>query len=181
MSATLLSDLPQTICNRIDEVLPDLKTCEPHAGKFSLEELKKSGVSAPAVLVSVLGAKQGQTFAGPAHSFNLSMAAYVVTRDQLGLSRDVAAANICQLLMALIPDETWGFEALGAAANLSMVTLVSSSSRNLAVSLWAVTWDQPISFFQPDNTPLGVELYVAHVPEGEAGIEGDYTRVGGHG
>ncbi len=32
MSETLLSELPQTVCDEIGFFLPDLKECKPHAG-----------------------------------------------------------------------------------------------------------------------------------------------------
>lgn len=177
MSATLLSDLPQTICTAIKAVLPDLQKCQPHAGKFSLEELKRKGLPSPAILVSTLGGKQDTTYAGHATSFMLQMAAYVVVRDGLGAPRDVRAANICQLLLQLIPGQRWGEMALGEARNTRMHTLVSAKTKDHAVSLWAVTWDQPVSFFERADGPLGVELYVAQSPN--TGNAADYQQIGG--
>jgi len=179
MSETLLSGLPQTICDEVSFFLPDLKECKPHAGKFSLEELKKRGLAAPALLVSVLGAKQDDTYSGGAHAFMLQMAGYVVTKG--GAVRDIAAANICQVLLSFIPGQRWGQNAIGEARNVRMHTLVSSKTKNHAVSLWAVTWDQPISFCQPEDQPLGAALYVSQAPMIGADHEDKYELVGGQG
>lgn len=179
MSNSLLSDLPQTICDDVKALLPELKECKPHAGKFSLEELKRKGLPSPAVLISVLGAKQDTTYAGSATSFMLQMSAYVVVKDGLGAPRDVRAANICQVLLSFVPGKHWGNGAIGEARDVRMHTLVSSKTKDHAVSLWAVTWNQPISFYEPAQTPLGCELYVAQVPEGETGNVADFEPIGG--
>jgi hypothetical protein len=181
MSATdqVLARLPQSVCDAVNLRLPELKTCKPHAGKFSLEELKKRSLPAPAVLISTLGAKPGQVRSDAAHSFMLSMAAYVVTRDGLGSPRDIAAANICQALLTLIPGKRWGEPALGAAQDVHMHTLVSSGAKDITASLWAVTWSQPVTFHVIEAAPLGAELYVSQAPE--TGNVADYTQIGGTG
>ncbi|MBF9049888.1 hypothetical protein GTA62_13055 [Roseobacter sp. HKCCD9010] len=181
MSDTLLSDLPKTVSTMVKSFMPDLAECKPHAGKFSLEELKRKGLPSPSVLVSVLGAKQDTTYAGHANTFMLQMAVYVVVRDGLGAPRDVRAANICQKILSFVPGQNWDNPAMGEARNVRMHTLVSSKAKDHAVSLWAVTWDQPISFFQPEARPLGVELYVAQVSGDEPEVEEDYTQIGGQG
>lgn len=155
-----LSGLPQKICDEVKIRLTDLQTCEPHAGKFSLEELKKRGIASPSVLISTLGAKQGETYAGHSTEFLLSMAAFVVCKDALGLQRDIRAANICQVLLQLIPGQTWDNDACGEAQAVEMKTLISAKTKDVGASLWAVTWNQPITFFVSEPKPLGVDLYV---------------------
>lgn len=177
----LLTRFPKTICAMIDVELPELKKCEPISGPVDLKELKKQGVIDPAVLVSVLGAKSGQTYAGGAHSFTLNMAAYVVTRDGMGpnANRDIRAANICGALLGLIPGKNWSEAALGSATAVAMHTLISAQTRDVTMSLWAVTWEQPITFFKREDGPLGAELYVALAPKTGAENEDDYEAVGG--
>lgn len=178
MTATLLSDLPRTVCAMVRSFMPDLAECKPHAGKFSLEELKRKGLPSPSVLVSVLGAKQDTTYAGRVTSFMVQMAAYVVTKDGLGAPRDVRAANICQKILSVVPGQDWDNQAIGDARNVRMHTLVSTKTRDHAVSLWAVTWDQPISFFEPEARPLGVDLYVAQ-KSGSDDANATHVRLGG--
>jgi hypothetical protein len=174
----VLARLPQSVCTSVDVRLPELRLCKPHAGKFSLEELKKKGIQAPAVLISTLGAKPGQVRSDAAHSFMLSMAAYVVTRDGLGAPRDLAAANICQSLLTLIPGKRWNEPALGAAQDVHMHTLVSSGAKDITSSLWAVTWAQPVTFHVVEAAPLGAELYVPQSPAIRTDNEPDYIQVG---
>ena len=85
MTSTLLNDLRDAVRDEIAARLPELKSCKTIEGKFSLEELKKSSVAAPAVYVSCYGAKSGQILAGGAPTYVAEMAAYIVARDALGL------------------------------------------------------------------------------------------------
>ncbi|WP_185962184.1 hypothetical protein [Palleronia caenipelagi] len=179
MSDTLLSDLPDTICAAVRTRMPELRECRPHAGLFNLEELKKTGLPSPSVLISMLGARQDTPHAGAPAGFLLQMAAYVTVKDALGAPRDIRAANICQVLLQLIPEQRWGVDAFGAARAVRMHTLISGKTRDHGVSLWAVTWDQPVSFFAPPDAPLGLALYLGEAPKIGAAHEDDYTRIGG--
>ncbi|MFV1599300.1 MULTISPECIES: hypothetical protein [Phaeobacter] len=175
----VMAELPAHICTRFNALLPDLRECAPHEGKYTLDDLKREGIPAPAVKVSCLGAKQDQTYAGAPATFLLLMAAYVVTRDGLGTRRDLLAAQICQTLLATIPEQTWGLDGIGPARTTAMHTLISTKVKSKAVSLWAVTWLQPISFFQPAPRSLGVELHVGIAPKVGADHADDYEHVGG--
>ncbi|MCF6432912.1 hypothetical protein [Leisingera sp. MMG026] len=175
----LLATLPQTICGQVKTLLPELRECEPHEGKYSLEELKKDGLPSPAVKISILGAKQDKTFAASPATFMLKMAAYVVTRDGLGKPRDVRAANICQVLMTLIPGQRWGLNGLGDARDAEVHCLVSTKVKSKGVSLWALTWHQPISFHQPALQTLGVELYAGQAPYIGEDHLAQYEQIGG--
>lgn len=175
----ILADLRPTICAEVRSLLPDLRECEPHEGKYSLEELKRDGLPSPAVKVSILGAKQDKIFAASPATFLLKMAAYVVTRDSLGKSRDEAAATICQVLMKLVPENDWSLDGIGRARDTALHCLVSTKVKSKGVSLWALTWHQPVSFFAPLESPLGVELYLGRAPQIGADHAADYEQIGG--
>jgi hypothetical protein len=177
----ILANLRPAICASVKALLPKLRECEPHEGKYSLEELKRDGLPSPAVKVSCLGAKQDITLAASPATFMLQMAAYVVTKDSLGKRRDTAAANICQTLLSLVPENDWGLDGVGRARDTGLHTLVSTKVKSTGVSLWAVTWHQPVSFFQPGLKPLGVELYVSIAPEIGTANVGSYEEIGGAG
>ncbi|WP_282094318.1 hypothetical protein [Epibacterium ulvae] len=177
MSDTLFADLRPTICAKIKNHLPELRECEPHEGQYSLEDLKREGLLAPAVKVSCIAAKQTSTRSGGAPNYTLQMAAFVVTRDTTRpkMARDVSAANICQRLLGLIPENRWGLPACGEAQNVMMHSLRTVKVQSRGVSLWAVTWNQPMTFHVDSESPLGVELYVGRFPEtGADHVEG-YT------
>ena len=157
---TLIPDLQQAICEAVKEALPGLRKCEPYAGRFDIDELKKSGLAAPAVLVSVLGLKQKGGAAGGAVHFATRFSAFVTTRDTMTGTRDAHAAVICQALAALIPNANFGHPAVGHAENVEVTPLISTSTRDQAVSLWAVTWSQNLTLQVFEPGALGAELYV---------------------
>jgi hypothetical protein len=177
---TFLADLPQAIADVVKPVFPELRDCAPHAGKFDLTELKKKGLAAPSILVSILGARQTKELSGNAAPFNLSMAAYVITKDTLGLSRDVAAANMCQALLALVASNSWGLTACGSAQSVSMQPLISATTRDHGVALWAVTWTQPVMLrCDPTSEPMPITLYVGQSPNvGDANASA-YVEIAG--
>lgn len=177
---TLLSELPDLIAGEVKFTFPDLRQCEGMAGPFNLEDLKASGIKAPAVLISMLGLRQAKTYSGAVQSYVMDMAAYVVTRDGLGLARDDAAANICQGLLALIPDRDWGEADLGSAEKVAARSLVTRAVKKTTTSLWAVTWSQPVTFRGQDYAgPQPIELYVGQAPDIGADHEADYEQIGG--
>ncbi|SMH35821.1 hypothetical protein [Maritimibacter sp. HL-12] len=167
---TLLADLPEAIAERVGVVLPDLKNCRAMAGRFDLARLQASGIMAPAVMISRLDGRIDQQLGGPFITFAFDMAAFVVTRDSLGLSRDRAAANIVQALLQLVPNNRWGFEDVGEAEKVRALTLVSTASEKLNVHLAAVSWVQPVALTEvPAAEPLPIDLYVnPHIEGGQA-------------
>jgi hypothetical protein len=56
--ADLLSVLPDRVADTVRLALPDLQDCRGVAGRYNLEELKRDTILAPAVLISLLGARQ---------------------------------------------------------------------------------------------------------------------------
>ncbi len=177
-SPTLLADLPAAVVTAIRAILPALARCETMTGRFDLAELNKSGIPAPAVRVSVLGLKESGRAAGDFVEFGARMAAYVITRDRLGRTRDEHAATIAQAICSLVPADDWGMDAIGPAEDVACDVLASVATRDAGVALWAVTWTQPLTFYARTTEVVPVELYVA---EGAAGTgnAGDYAPVGG--
>lgn len=157
----LLATLPDVIAGDLAPQFPDLASCTGHTGRFNLADLRRDGIKAPAIRVSLLGARPADPFAGSVHTAKLEMAAYVITRDRPGLDRDSAALSIVQRLLTIVPDRRWGEIDLGEAENVTMQSLVSVEMKKAGVSLWAVTWRQPVVFnAEPLAEPLPIELYV---------------------
>jgi hypothetical protein len=184
MSATrpdLLAALPGLVAARIRLFLPALRECRGIAGRFNLDMLKAKGVAAPAVLVSRLRLRQDQTFAGPHHTFNVQMGAFIVAKDELGLGRDEAVANIAQALLQLIPDTLWGLPAdLGPAQDVAEEPILSVSTESRAVALSAVTWSQQVALRGlPEALAITPQLYLGQAPRIGAAYENDYDLIGG--
>ncbi|MFO1174469.1 MAG: hypothetical protein U1E48_04585 [Paracoccaceae bacterium] len=175
----LLFALPGLVATQISTVLPALGTCKGFAGRFDVAVLKRLGIAAPAVLVSRLGCRQAEVMAGPHKLFEADMAAFIVTKDALGLPRDEAAQNISAVLLRLIPEKTWGQVGVGAAQKVREVGMITEASEKEAISLWAVTWMQPLALDGYLITaPQPIDLYVGQAPNIGAANTGSYEQVG---
>ncbi|AZB57257.1 hypothetical protein EBL89_18380 [Cereibacter sphaeroides] len=180
-SDTLLGDLPELIAAGIGKVLPGLRECRGISGRLDVEELKRRGIAAPAVLVSRLRTRQDRSFAGPHHSWRLQMGAFILCKDELGLPRDRAAANIAQALLRLIPGTCWGRpDDLAPAEAVAEEPLVSLASDRLALALTAVTWEQVVAL-TPFEAPSAIrpEVYLGQAPQIGSDHEDAYVRIGG--
>ncbi|MGP9788944.1 hypothetical protein [Roseinatronobacter sp. NSM] len=167
----LLAQLPDLIADRIKLRLPDLRQCKGMVGGFDLEELKRQGIQAPAVLVSRLGVAPMPTLAGPHRRYAVSMAAFIVTRDAMGLSRDIALGNIASVLLQVVPDNCWQIAGVGPADKVEERVLVNRDARQATAALAAIVWQQPLTLTpHPDATPMPVELYLGGDLQGEVGI-----------
>lgn len=175
----LIAQLPDLIAAKIAPVLPSLRACKGMVGGFDVEELKRQGISAPAVLVSRLGIEQHKNMAGPHRLFAISMAAFIVTRDTMGLPRDIAAANIASALLRMIPDANWGEPGVGPAEDVEERVLVTRAARDATASLSAVIWRQPVVLEPlPASDPLPIQLYLGQAPNVGPGFEDDYDTIG---
>lgn len=179
--ADLLASLPDLIAAEVRVALPALRECRGMAGRLDVEELKRRGIAAPAVLITRLRTRQDRTYGGPHHTFRLSMAAFILCKDELGLSRDRAAANIAQVLLRLIPGSVWGLpDDLGEAELVAEEPLVSVGSEKLALALTAVTWEQVVAVSPfPAGEAITPEVYVAQHPIGTSVAPEDYDQIGG--
>ncbi len=76
------------------------------------------------------------------------LAAFVLTKDVLGLPRDGAATIVAQTVVQLLPDCRFGRGDIGPAERISEEPIVSEAVRKAAVSLAAVTWEQDVTLDQ---------------------------------
>ena len=176
----LLGTLPDLIAAEIKEALPGLRECRGIAGRLDIEALKARGIAAPAVLVSRLRSRQDRTYAGPHHTYRLQLAAFILCKDTLGLSRDLAAANIAQVLMRIIPENQWRLpDHVHPAELVTEEPLVSAASDKAALALTAITWEQVIAV-SPFAAPEAIapEVYLGQAPQTGSAHEGDYIPMG---
>ncbi len=167
--ATLTADMAAVIQAR----LPGLRTCKGVTGRLDLEKLKSGPFAAPAVLISRIGMRQSQTYAGQVHSYDLDLAAFVLTKEVMGLGRDESAAVITQVLLRLIPNQFWGLgPLLGEPRDIAENPLVTELTEKAGVALTAITWTQPIGLDDwPVSQVLPIEVYT------RAGPDDDYAQV----
>lgn len=165
MTALPLSELPEIVATRIKAVLPDLATCKGITGRLDLDEVQRNAFATPAVLVSRIRIDHARTLGGPHRVYRVMMAAFVLTKDTLGLPRDVAATNIAQVIMQLLPDCRFGRAEFGPAEKISEEPIATTAVRKAGIGLSAITWEQDLALDPlPENQPMPVELYVqAHL------------------
>lgn len=176
----LLAVLPQLTAEHIHSWLPGLASAQGMVGRLDLAEVKRTGIRAPAVLVSRFGSKLFQTLAGPHHIYLTDMAAFIVTKDQPGLDRNAAAAAISQVLMTRLPDLNLSVEGVGEVSDLAEHSLDSAETKANGVALWAITWKQRLALTGlPEPEPISPALYVGQAPEIGAAHEDDYEQIGG--
>lgn len=156
----LLFRLPGMVAAEIDALMPELRQCEARPGAFSLEGLKASGIVAPAVYTSISEIRQKGAFTDDQVEYVASMAAYVVTRDRLGLDRDAGAAHICQAILPMIPGNGWGDPFVGPAQSARVRSLVTANVRSATAALWVVTWDQPFVLLAAPDYEVVPEVYL---------------------
>lgn len=175
----LLAALPGLVADQIKTVLPGLQACKGMVGGFDLEELKRGGFPAPAVLVSRLGLEAVRPMGGPHRLFHINMAAFIVTRDAMGLPRDEAMGNIAAAILRIVPDANWGEPGIGPAEQVAERVLVNSAARNVTTNLAAVIWKQPIVLDPiPDCPKVPIQLYLGQAPRIGPGFEDHYWPVG---
>ncbi|MBP9184348.1 MAG: hypothetical protein KBF78_14525 [Fuscovulum sp.] len=145
MTALALAELPAIIALQVRGVLPELATCKAIAGRLDLAEVQRSAFATPAVLISRIRLDQGTDLAGPHRVFRVMLAAFVLTKDSLGLPRDLAATNIAQTIVQLLPDCRFGRADIGPAERISEEPIVTDAIRKAGVALSAVTWEQSVA------------------------------------
>lgn len=177
--ADLLATLPDTIAAAIRQALPRLRACHGIAGRLNVDQIRHLGIKTPAVLVSRLRCRQDKTFAGPHHTYRLQMAAFILCKDELGLQRDLAAANIAQVLLGLIPENQWSVpDHVHPAEAVAEEPLVSIEANKQGLALTAVTWDQVVALSPfPQIEPISPEVYLGQFPDVGGENEGDYEQV----
>lgn len=178
--ADLLGTLPAAVAEVVHAALPGLRDCRGMAGRLNVDQVRQMGIKTPAVLISRLRARQDATFGGPHRTFRLQMAAFILCKDELGLQRDLAAANIAQVLLNLIPDHQWGLiDHAMPAETVAEEPLVSIEANKQGLALTAITWDQVVALSPfPAPEPITPELYLGLAPDIGADHVDDYQRIG---
>lgn len=148
---TLLASLRDAIVSTIKTALPSLKTCETHGGRFDEGELARWGVNAPAVLVCCTNLGMPDFGTGGIQA-PAAFVAYVITRNEPGVARDVSALNIVQALNKLLVGQSWSSNDFVTEPDaIESRNLYSTAADKKGVNLWAVTWRQTVVLGNPDS------------------------------
>lgn len=180
-SPSLLADLPDLIAKRIRAVMPELAQCKGMSGKFDAEQVKRLGVSCPAVLVSRLRTVQDKSYAGPHITYGVEMAAFVICKDGLGAGRHEMSGRIAQTLLTLIPNCSWGQpDDIDGATGVQELPLTTKATDELGMAIVAVTWSHVIAITTlPLDEVISPEVYLGIAPLIGAANEEFYELIGG--
>lgn len=145
-----LIEARDAIVTALTPKLGEMRTVEPHGGRFTGKELALLLGKAPCTLVACLGI-QGYALAGrERRDCNLRWVAYCLANDKDGQPRDVLAMETAYRIVELLPGQHWGLE----ERNCKPPELDSIRAENLytgdidrkRIALWAVTWSQRFIF-----------------------------------
>lgn len=160
--------------------LPKLKTCEVHGGRFDVSELKRMAAHAPGVYLAVIGVPGNKTGGDGRRTLTLQLTAFVVARDLPRVSRDLAALNMVQTLMGIIPENNWGIgKGGGMAYQVTATNLYSGALDKTRSALWGISWRQDITLGDDiwSGGVLPDELYVGIDPQTGPPNQDKYERL----
>jgi len=175
-----LIDAQSAVVAAIKRVLPALKTCEAHPGRFTLEELKAFAAKAPSAHVAMPNVRSIRR-QGDAIMVEVKFVGVVTARDtvveSVGLSRDEAVVNMITALIAELPRGTFGL-GISAPSDLRCDNLYDSGDRSKGVAMWAIHWTSTVQWLaDTDDGILPSALYFGIAPNiGEEHIN-DYTEI----
>ncbi len=166
----------------IGTTLPGLHEVAAHEGRFSAESLKRFATRAPGVRVAVLAMEDPKEAASGEIDWRVRIAAFVVTKDEPGLSRDDGALNIAGALATLIAGNRFGLDFAGAAKPPRAQTMMSTELAKTGATIWAVEWTQVLRLgvdaYLIDGV-LPADLYIGFAPNIGAAHVDDYLHVNG--
>jgi len=137
-----LCDLRDAVVTDLRRILPQLRTCETHGGRFDAAELRRLAPRTPAALVTTLALDDLRREHGEYKS-EVTFAVFVLTTDRPGLPRDEAALAVVDALARTIPDNRWSMaESETVPDRLRAENLYSGGLDKSGVALWAVSWRQ---------------------------------------
>lgn len=175
-----IDDLTGVIVAQVKALLPKLRQCERHHGRFDTAALKRAVQGAPAVFVSCLGFPQVASRAGGDVAVTAQMAAFVVTRDIAGLDRTAAAAAIAMALVELVNDNRWDSDETFDPEAIRAENLFNDQLEGIGCTIWVVSWRQDLlageDVYADDGTVLE-HLYVSMSPEIGLAHKQDYRDI----
>lgn len=183
-----LSTFVDQVVTTVASHLPELKGCARHGGRFTAEELRRLIRQAPAVYIALMNIPESSYQGDGRRTLQLQMTAFVVAADQPGLHRDQAAMNLTEALMLLLPEQSWGLNALlpanevacGLPTRIRAENLYSGSLDKTKTALWGVSWRQEVhagTAIWSNEGVLPAEVYVGVDPDIGIPHKDDYTRV----
>lgn len=135
-----------TLATLLDPIVADLgsiegvTSCEAFGGKFDLPALERFGAKAPAIRVAILRLPGFKWVDTGELDATVDLGAFIVTRDAVGLPRDLAVLRLVQAVIVKVHAARWGQSSVQAARPARAENLYSGSIQSKGLALWGVSW-----------------------------------------
>ncbi|MDX2109199.1 MAG: hypothetical protein SFY80_03055 [Verrucomicrobiota bacterium] len=177
-----LLEYRNAIISTVKARLPGLRACEPHAGRFDLDELKKISTALPAVRIAIMGVPQVESDGDGCADNTLQVVMYCVAGNAPRLSASDACLNMVGFLTAFLTNgERWNLTNLSDPLKIGAENLYNAPQGENAVCLWAVSFRQIVRIGQSEfeSLPefLAEALYLGRAPEIGADHVDDYVQI----
>lgn len=178
-----LVDMQGKVVATIAALMPDLKECKPHPGRFTREELDKFRVKSPSVHVAVPSIRNPSSSGGvlqcSVKTVLVLTAKNTVDADDKAFNRADAAMNMVAAILLALPSATLG-AGIGPCEDISADNLYGSSDDKQGVAMWAIHWNNTVTLSpKVEEGVLPSELYLGFAPDIGTGHEEDYTQIAG--
>jgi len=159
------------VADAIRAALPSQVRVEGHGGRFDLGELRRVSTRPPGVFVAVLAFEE----IGQYGSYQLTLAAYLVTADAPGTSRGDAALALAGGLARIVRGNRWGLdESEGVPENIAGRNLYGAAIDKHGIAMWGLTWRQRFELLDEDDPDQALNDFITYHGE----IDVDPTQNG---
>ncbi|GLQ20503.1 hypothetical protein ACFFUB_00465 [Algimonas porphyrae] len=173
-----LEHVQDKVVTAISTLLPALKTCDAHPGRFTPDELKAFIIKAPSAHVAMPTVKGGVVQGGLA-MLDVKIVTVFTARntvlDAKKLLGSQAALAMVSAFMTILPGLRLG-SGIGQASDIQADNLYDSSVRKDGVALWAVHWSTTVTVQPEIDEQLGTlsQLLYSWAPEIGVPHKNDY-------
>jgi len=176
------SQVQQAVVDDLSANLAGLSTCAVYAGEFSGEEIPRSSLKCPAVLIACLGGTRKDEVDTGEVDWLFRFTAYCLTRHAGGREqRGALALMLAESVLQKIDGSRFGLTGVYPAGAKSVDNMYAAIFDKAGMGAWAVTWEQTLRIGTdewaalPDYS-IGA-VYLGLAPEIGIPHEEDYIRV----
>ncbi len=162
-----LADLRAAIVATLSGKLPTVPVA-PHGGVFDLDEIRRYAVTAPAILIAIVGAGRAARWKDGRWAVPVRCAAVIVTRDaapgDVRVGRDAAALALAAAVELAIVSNRFGLEGVLQPDDVEAHNEYSGPIDKFGVALWQVTWTSTVLLGEPFGD--SIDPVIAALTEG---------------
>ena len=170
-----LTALQMSTVTAIKTRLPMLKSCEPHYGRFTSEDLQSFRTKTPAVHVSLPGVRDVKSVGSGLVSVDVKTVAVLITSDSVFEAPDGGARQKYtkeQAAFALVSSLLIGLKKFTLGAGVSpcagievdnLTTIKAYKGEGVAV--WGLNWTNTLTISDAETEAVLTALCISHAPK----------------